>query len=163
MGELPPFDPNGYRKRVLAAVEKRGEPEASDPFELYDLPPDDDLDDAAVAERVELVWGAWQRQRDHPKYRVLVALLVEQHARRSAELLDPGRRRGAAARVRAQREQRDRDRFELLDAAIRRLVQRHRGIPADKVEGLHEVGAMAGLSRAEVDARLRRHRLLPAG
>jgi hypothetical protein len=163
VGELPPFDPNDYRKRVLAAVEKRGGPEASDPFELYDLPPDDDLDDAAVAERVELVWGAWQRQRDHPKYRVLVALLVEQHARRSAELLDPGRRRGAAARVRAQREQRDAARFELLDAAIRRLVQRHRGIPADKVEGLHEVGAMAGLSRAEVDARLRRHRLLPAG
>ena len=84
------------------------------------------------------VWGAWQRQRDHPKYRVLVALLVQQHAARSAELLDAGRRRTAAARVRAQREQRDSARYELLDAAISRLVQRHRGIPADKVAGLYE-------------------------
>ncbi|TWF80903.1 hypothetical protein FHX44_116846 [Pseudonocardia hierapolitana] len=161
MADLAPFDPNDYRKRVLAAVEKRGGPDASDPFELYDLPPVDDLDDAAVAEQVAEVWAAWQRQRDHPKYRVLVGLLVQQHAQRSAELLDARRRRMAAARVRAQREQRDSARYELLDAAIRRLVQRHRGIPADKVEGLYEVGALAGLSRAEVDARLGRHRVLP--
>jgi hypothetical protein len=160
--DLAPFDPNDYRKRVLAAVEKRGGPDASDPFELYDLPPADDLDDAVVAERIGQVWAAWQRQRDHPKYRVLVGLLVRQHAERSAELLDAGRRRVAAARVRAQREQRDSARHELLDAAIRRLVQRHRGIPADKVEGLYEVGALAGLSRAEVEVRLRRHRVLPA-
>ncbi|QYN39657.1 hypothetical protein K1T35_22125 [Pseudonocardia sp. DSM 110487] len=163
MTDLAPFDPNDYRKRVLAAVEKRGGPDASDPFELYDLPPADDLDDAVVAERIGQVWAAWQRQRDHPKYRVLVGLLVRQHAERSAELLDAGRRRVAAARVRAQREQRDSARYELLDAAIRRLVQRHRGIPADKVEGLYEVGALAGLSRAEVDVRLRRHRVLQAG
>jgi cell division septum initiation protein DivIVA len=159
--DLAPFDPNDYRKRVLAAVEKRGGPDASDPFELYDLPPVDDLDDAAVAERIAEVWAAWQRQRDHPKYRVLVGLLVQQHEQRSAELLDARRRRMAAARVRAQREQRDSARYELLDAAIDRLVQRHRGIPADKVEGLYEVGALAGLSRAEVDARLGRHRVLP--
>jgi cell division septum initiation protein DivIVA len=160
--ELAPFDPNDYRKRVLAAVEKRGGPDASDPFELYDLPPADDLDDDAVAERIAEVWAAWQRQRDHPKYRVLVGLLVQQHAVRSAELLDARRRRTAAARVRAQRRQRDSARYELLHAAIRRLVQRHRGIPADKVEGLYEVGALAGLSRAEVDVRLQRHRVLPA-
>ncbi|MHA6615610.1 hypothetical protein [Pseudonocardia sp. DLS-67] len=163
MSELPAFDPNDYRKRVLAAVEKRGGPDASDSFELYDLPPDDDLDDAAVAERIDEVWAAWQRQRDHPKYRVLVGLLVHQHGERSAELLDASRRRVAAARVRAQRERRDSARYELLDAAIRRLVQRHRGIPADKVEGLYEVGALAGLSRAEVGVRLRAHRVLPAG
>jgi hypothetical protein len=160
--ELAPFDPNGYRKRVLSAVERRGGPDASDPFELYDLPPADDLDDTAVAARVAEVWAAWQRQRDHPKYRVLVGLLVHQHAERSAELLDAGRRRIAAARVRAQREQRDSARYELLDAAVSRLVQRHRGIPADKVEGLYEVGALSGLDRAEVDARLRRHRVVPA-
>jgi hypothetical protein len=169
VGELGPFDPNDYRKRVLAAVEKRGGPDASDPFELYDLPlpgdpdgdPDGDLDDAAVAARIEEVWAAWQRQRDHPKYRVLVALLVEQHAERSAELLDPVRRRRAAARVRAERARRDTARHELLDGAIDRLVQRHGGIPADKVDGLYELGALAGLSRAEVDERMGRHRELP--
>ncbi|QJY48388.1 Ig-like domain repeat protein [Pseudonocardia broussonetiae] len=157
------FDPADYRRRVLAAVLKRGGPESSDPFELYDLPVDDDLDDAAVAERVAAVWGFWQRQRDHPKYRVLAAELVAGHEARSAELLDAGRRRTAAARVRAQREQRDAQRYALLDAAVARLVDRHRGIPADKVEGLHEVGALAGLTPEEVTARLRRHRRVAAG
>jgi hypothetical protein len=156
---LPPFDANTYRKTVLAAVEKRGGPDASDPFELYDLPLDE-LDDAAVAARVEEVWGFWQRQRDHPKYRVLVALLVEPHAERSSELLDARRRRLAAARVRAQREQRDAGRYELLDAAISRLVARHGGVPRDKLAGLDEVGALAGLAPAEVAARLRRHRVI---
>lgn len=156
------FDPNEYRKRVLAAVEKRGGPETSDPFELYDLPLSDDLDDAFVAQRIAEVWGAWQRQRDHPKYRVLVALLVEGHDTRSAELLDAGGRRTAAVRVRAQRDQRDSARYELLDAAVSRLVARHGGLPRDKTDGLHEVGALAGLTRDEVTARLRRHRVLDA-
>jgi hypothetical protein len=157
---LPPFDPNDYRKRVLAPVLARGGPEASDPFELYDLPVADDLADADVAARVDEVWGAWQRQRDHPKYRVLVALLVDGHAGRSAELLDGARRRTAAVRVRAEREQRDAARFELLDAAVSRLVARHGGVPRDKVAGLEEVGALAGLDAAEVATRLRRHRVV---
>lgn len=168
MRGLPPFDPNDYRKRVLAAVEKRGGPDASDPFELYDLPLEeelaDTLTDAAVAARIDEVWGFWQRQRDHPKYRVLVGLLVEAHEGRSAELRDRNRRRTAALRVRAQREQRDAARFELLDAAVRRLVDRYGGVPRDKVAGLDEVGALTGLTPAEVAARLRRHRIVdPAG
>jgi hypothetical protein len=162
VAEPPPFDSNHYRKTVLAAVEKRGGPDTSDPFELYDLPLDDDLDDTAVAARVGEVWGFWQRQRDHPKYRVLAALLVDSHDERSAELLDAGRRRLAVARVRAQREQRDSRRYELLDAAISRLVARHGGVPRDKVAGLDEIGVLAGLSPDEVAARLRRHRTVDA-
>lgn len=164
VSELAPFDPNDYRKRVLSAVEKRGGPETSDPFELYDLPLElelaDALVDAEVGARIDEVWGAWQRQRDHPKYRVLVGLLVETHDARSAELRDAGRRRTAALRVRQQREQRDSARYELVDAAIRRLVDRHGGVPRDKVAGLDEVGALTGLTPAEVAARLRRHRLI---
>ncbi|MGI9001346.1 MAG: hypothetical protein ACR2GH_06730, partial [Pseudonocardia sp.] len=117
MNELAPFDANDYRKRVLAAVERRGGPDTSDVFELYDLPVDGDLGDLAVAERVETVWAAWQRQRDHPKYRVLVGLLVEGHPERSAELLDAGRRRATAARVEVPRHQRDTAHPKLLDAA----------------------------------------------
>lgn len=163
---LEPFDPNGYRKRVLAAVDRRGGPDTSDAFELYDIPVDaaaaGTLDDAAVASRIDEVWGFWQRQRDHPKYRVLVAELVATHDARSADLRDPGQRRVAALQARAVREQRDAARYQLLDAAIARLVDRHGGVPADKVDGLHDVGALAGLDRAEVTARLNRHRLLPA-
>ncbi len=163
-GELPPFDPNGYRKTVLAAVERRGGPDTSDPFELYDLPLDrelsGELDDTAVAERVAEVWAFWQRQRDHPRYRALVALLVETHAARSAELLDADTRRGAAVRARAHREELDAARYALLDAAISRLVQRHGGVPRDKVAGLEEVGALGGLTKDEVATRVRRHRML---
>jgi hypothetical protein len=158
------FDPNDYRKRVLAPVEKRGGPDASDPFELYDVPLErelaGELDDAWVAARVADVWGAWQRQRDHPKYRVLVGLLVESHAERSAELLTGSSRRAAAQRVQAEREQREAGRYELLDVAVRRLVERHGGIPRDKVAGLDDVGALSGLTPAEVAARLRRHRVV---
>ena len=48
---MEPFVGNDYRKRVLAAVEKRGGPNESDSFELYDLPIEEAerLDDAAVA------------------------------------------------------------------------------------------------------------------
>ncbi|MBN9112806.1 MAG: hypothetical protein J0I34_28955 [Pseudonocardia sp.] len=165
-GTLEPFDPNGYRKSVLAAVDRRGGPDTSDAFELYDIPVHaavaGTLDDAAVLARIDEVWGFWQRQRDHPKYRVLVAELVASHEARSADLRDPGQRRIAAVAARAVREQRDAARYQLLDAAIARLVDRHGGVPADKVEGLHDVGALAGLDRAEVTARLNRHRLLPA-
>ncbi len=90
---------------------------------------------------------------------MLVAELVATHDARSAELLDAGRRRAAAARVRAQRAQRDAGRYALLDAAISRLVDRYGAVPADKVDGLHEVGALAGLTRDEVSTRLRRHRV----
>ena len=159
-GELGPFDPNGYRKRVLAAVERRGGPDTSDPFELYDLPLDGDLDDGVVADRVAEVWAFWQRQRDHPRYRALVALLVETHVERSAELLDGSTRGAAAVRARARREEREAARYALLDAAIARLVQRHGGVPRDKVAGLEEVGALGGLTPAEVTARVRRHRLI---
>jgi hypothetical protein len=166
VSDLPPFDPNGYRKQVLAVVEKRGGPDTSDPFELYDLPLElelsGELSAADVAARIDEVWGFWQRQRDHPKYRVLVGLLVESHEARSAELRDAQRRHTAALRVRQQREQRDAARFELLDAAIRRLVDRYGGVPRDKIAGLDEVGALTGLAPAEVAGRVRRHRIVDA-
>lgn len=159
---MEPFEPNAYRKRVLAAVEARGGPQASDPFELYDLPLDDaeHLADDAVAERVAEVWAFWQRQRDHPKYGALVAALVAGHAAASADLLDPRSRAALATRVRAERAGRDASRFELLDGATAALVARHGGIPRDKLAGLERLGREAGLSAAEIAARLRYHRVV---
>ncbi|MGX9293636.1 hypothetical protein [Tsukamurella paurometabola] len=157
----PPFDPNDYRKRVLAAVARRGGPDHTDAFELYDLPLDAaGLSDADVATRLDEVWGFWQRQRDHPKYRTLVARLVAEHERRSAPLRSAPSRVAEAARVRAERAERDAARYEILDTAIERLVERHGGVPAEKVPGLEEIGALGGLTAAEVAARLRRHRVL---
>lgn len=156
------FDPNDYRKRVLAAVERRGGIDHSDAFELYDIPLDEAprLGDDEVRARIEEVWGFWQKQRDHPKYRVLAGLLVDEHAQLSAPLLDAGMRRIEAERVKHLRARRDSERYEMLDSAIERLVQRHGAIPPGKIPGLEDIGKLSGLDPAEVQARLRRHRIL---
>ncbi|MFE6858766.1 Ig-like domain repeat protein [Nocardia sp. NPDC057668] len=154
------FDPNDYRKRVLAAVERRGGVDASDPFELYDIPLDEaeQLTDAQVGARVDEVWAFWQKQRDHPKYRVLVGLLVDGHEECSEPLLSAASRRVEAERVRRTRDRRDSERYEMLDSAIERLVQRHGGIPVGKIAGLEDLGKLGGLDPKEIEARLRRHR-----
>lgn len=160
--ELAPFEPNEYRKRVLAAVEKRGGPQTSDAFELYDIPLDsaEDLSDSVVAERLSEVWAFWQRQRDHPKYRVLVAALLAAHHTNSEELGDSDSRAELAERVRRQRAGQDAARYEIFDAALAALVARHGGIPSDKLSQLEHVGRESGLSDAEVATRLRRHRVI---
>ncbi|MFE5284954.1 Ig-like domain repeat protein [Nocardia sp. NPDC056611] len=156
------FDPNDYRKRVLAAVERRGGLAESDAFELYDIPLADAprLSDADVAARVEQVWALWQKLRDHPKFRVLAGLLVEAHQDLSEPLLHTGSRLLEADRVKQLRDRRDAERYEMLDAAIERLIQRHNGIPAGKIAGLEDIGRLGGLTVAEVAARVRRHRII---
>ncbi|MFE3056580.1 hypothetical protein [Nocardia sp. NPDC059239] len=156
------FDSNDYRKRVLAAVERRGGLGESDAFELYDIPLAEAarLSDAEVAARVEAVWAFWQKLRDHPKYRVLAGLLVDAHAELSEPLLHTGSRLVEADRVTQLRARREAERYEMLDAAIERLVARHGGIPAAKIPGLEDIGRMGGLTVAEIAARVRRHRII---
>ncbi|MBF6132617.1 fibronectin type III domain-containing protein [Nocardia otitidiscaviarum] len=159
---MQPFSPNDYRKRVLAAVERRGGLEHSDAFELYDIPLDEatTLTDSEVEARIEEVWGFWQKQRDHPKYRVLVGLLVDGHEELSYPLLSAASRRVEADRVRQLRARREGERYEMLDTAIERMVNRHGGIPAAKLPGLEDIGKLSGLDADEIAARLRRHRIL---
>ncbi|MBD0021999.1 hypothetical protein GII33_01635 [Gordonia pseudamarae] len=157
---MRPFDSNDYRKRVLAAVDRRGGTSTSDSFELYDIPLEDAeliTDDQAVG-RIEAVWAFWQKQRDHPKYRTLVAELVKSHDTRSKPLRYTTSRIAEARSVAAQRGQRDAGRYELLDNAIERLTERYGGIPQSKRAGLFDIGAMGGLAPDEIEARLRRHR-----
>lgn len=162
MISLEPFEPNSYRKRVLAAVEARGGPQTSDPFELYDIPLDSvaDLTDSDVEDRVAEVWAFWQRQRDHPKYRVLVAALVASHDANSAVLLDAKSRADLVEHVRQQRAGHDAARYELFDSAVAALVARHGGIPQEKLAKLGDVGRDSGLTESEVAARLRRHHVI---
>ncbi|WP_405491967.1 Ig-like domain repeat protein [Nocardia sp. NBC_00511] len=156
------FDPNDYRKRVLAAVERRGGLEESDAFELYDIPLEEaaQLTDEQVRARIDEVWAFWQKQRDHPKYRVIAGLLVDVHKELSEPLLDNSSRLIEADRVRQARARRDAGRYEMLDSAIQRLVQRHGGIPAAKIPGLEDIGRMGDLSLPEIAARIRRHRII---
>ncbi|QRY62406.1 hypothetical protein JVX90_18875 [Gordonia sp. PDNC005] len=162
---LQPFVPNDYRKRVLAAVERRGGPDASDVFELYDIPVETAgaLPDDVVAARIDEVWAFWQKHRDHPKYRVLVGRLVAEHETRSAALRFAAARAAQAGVVAARREVRDAERYRLLDSAIERLQDRYGGIPTSKRAGLDDVGAMGGLTPDEVATRLRRYRTVDDG
>ncbi|MDF3280788.1 hypothetical protein [Gordonia sp. N1V] len=159
---MEPFVGNDYRKRVLAAVERRGGVEESDPFELYDIPIAEaaTLSDPEVAARIDEVWAFWQKQRDHPKYRMLVEHLVAEHGDRSAPLRESVRRVTLARSVQARRTALDEQRYQLLDSAIERLVARYGDIPEGKRAGLDEIGAMGGLSTDEVATRLRRHRVV---
>lgn len=161
---LTPFEPNDYRKRVLAAVLARGGGAASDPFELYDLPLEhaERLDDTAVAARLEEVWGFWQRHRDHPKFGPLAADLVGDHAARTRLLLPAGHRTATADAVRRERASRDTDRFALLDGAIRALLDRHGALPREKLDSLTRLALSVGLTEAEAAARLAQHRVLDA-
>ncbi|SMO98981.1 hypothetical protein SAMN06273567_11511 [Geodermatophilus aquaeductus] len=160
---LPPLDGNDYRKRVLAAIEARGGPDASDPFEVYDLPLDGLLPDDDVARRVGEVWAFWQKQRDHPKYRGLVTALLQTHDALAAQLRTADGRARLAEQTRAERARREAARYAELDAALQRLVERFGGVPADKVEGLRGLAAAAGIDDAAFEARLRRHRQLGSG
>jgi hypothetical protein len=159
---MQPFVGNDYRKRVLAAVERRGGVDASDSFELYDLPLEQaaDLTDDAVRMRLDEVWAFWQKHRDHPKYRVLVEQLVAEHPQRSAPLRESASRIAEARMITDRRRRRDEDRYALLDNAIERLIGRYGGIPTSKRGGLDEIGAMGGLSADEVATRVRRHRVI---
>ncbi|MGQ0623228.1 MAG: hypothetical protein ACT4PP_00995 [Sporichthyaceae bacterium] len=158
---LAAFDPNDYRKRVLAEILRRGGGDHSDPFELYDLPLADAerLDDAAVSRRLDEVWGFWQRHRDHPKYAGLAADLVADHEARARLLLAAPTRAVTARAVREQRATRDADRFALLDAAIRALIDKHGALPRAKLAHLHQLGISTGLSQAEATGRVAMHRV----
>nr|MBA2553368.1 hypothetical protein [Geodermatophilaceae bacterium] len=159
---LPPFDGNAYRKRVLAAIEARGGPEQSDPFEIYDLPVGaaDALPDAAVTAQIDAVWAFWQKQRDHPKYRGVVTAMLEIHRDIADQMRTKDGRRWLAERTVAERTRREEGQYGELDAALRRLVERFGGIPEDKVAGLRQFALAAGVPEPGFETRLRRHRLV---
>ncbi len=159
------FQPNDYRKRVLAVVQARGGIGQSDPFEVYDIPLDEveGLTDGDVGARVDQVWAFWQKSRDHPKYRGLVLALLAAHGQVGQELVDAERRGRLADKVRRDREDRDGQRFADLDAAVARLVQRFGGLPEDKLAGLRRLAAERGIDADAFALRVRRHKVLPAG
>jgi hypothetical protein len=162
MGPVAPLSGNDYRKRVLAPIEARGGMDATDPFEVYDLPLEsvDELTDAQVSAQLAQVWALWQKQRDHPKFRGLVTALLESHDDSCEQLATARGRREMAARAAAFREERDGERFAQLDAAVRRLVDRFGGLPRGKVEGLRALGLQSGIGVEDVEARIRRYRLI---
>ncbi|MGH9156027.1 MAG: hypothetical protein ACRD1K_09400 [Acidimicrobiales bacterium] len=156
------FDPDRYRKSVLAPVRAKGGIEASDPFELFDLDPTED-DDATISDRTAEVVAFWHKERNNPKYKTLVTALLARHQDVLDELRDPGRRRRLRSQVVALRAERDRARFSVLDAAVSRLIERHGGLPPAKLAGLQELGRHSGLSDDECQDRMAPHPVAGTG
>lgn len=162
MASLVPLSGNDYRKRVLAPIEARGGMDATDPFEVYDIPLESagEFTDAQVDAQLEQVWALWQKQRDHPKFRGLVTALLESHEHSREQLATAQGRQQLATRAAAFRQERDGERFAQLDAAVRRLVDRFGGLPRGKVDGLRALAAQSGIGAEDFEARIRRHRLI---
>ena len=162
--DLQPFDAERLpQARAGRRATRAAGRDASDPFELYDLPLDDDLDDAAVAARVDEVWGVLAAPARPPQ--------VRGAGRRCSSTTHDGAQRRAARRRAPRRWPPPRGAARRASSATppaspcstprsRGSSHRHGGVPRDKVAGLDEVGALGRADRAEVAARLRRHRVV---
>lgn len=147
------FDPNAYRKRVLAPLTERTGQDLPDPFKLVDLDPATD-DEVLIQERIRDVVAFWQRERNSPKYKGLVTILLAQRAEMTAVLTDARRRSDLRAKVLAARSSADAARFTRLDAMVAQLVGRNQGIPRSKLESLRAAANRSGLTDEEFRARI---------
>ncbi len=147
------FDPNAYRKRVLAPLTERTGQDLPDPFKLVDLDPGTD-DEVLIQERIRDVVAFWQRERNSPKYKGLVTILLAQRADMTALLTDARRRSDLRAKVVAERSSADAARFTRLDAMVAQLVGRNQGIPRSKLESLRAAANRSGITDEEFRARI---------
>ena len=72
------FDPNEYRKTVMARLHadfSPADPETGDIFFVCALDPG--ADTPTALKRLDDVVAAWQRDRNHPKYKGITAELVK--------------------------------------------------------------------------------------
>jgi len=156
------FDGNAYRKRVLVALKadfSRADPNTGDPFFVADLDPELD-DTAAINQRFEDVYAFWQKERNHPRYKDLVAELVARRDAYLAVLTDRVARGEARARVTAARNEADSARFGELDRLAGKLVAQHGGIPGDKLAQLRVVARRRGIEEPEFSRWLGTYRVL---
>ncbi len=147
------FDGNRYRKDVLKPLLAQGDFEVSDPFTVLGLDPS--VDDAAlIRDRVGEVVAFWRKEQSSPRYKGLVAALLDQQDAISAELLDPGRRAAARSRVQGRSEEAEREALARVDELLDALERRHGAIPRDRLDRLRSLAAREGITEAQVDARL---------
>src|SRR4051812_7607291 len=129
------FDPNEYRKTVMARLHadfSPADPETGDIYFVCALDPA--ADTPTALKRLDDVVAAWQRDRNHPKYKGITAELVKRRPAYAAILGDPGRQAAARDRIEGNRSASHTAALTKLDGYAAPLVKRHGGIPRSKVD-----------------------------
>lgn len=146
MTEVGAFDATGYRQRVLSRLRGAAALDLSDPFFIVDLPVDvDDTD--LIRARISALVGFWNKERS-PNYKALSAELARHRGDLEAVLLDPAKRAGCAAKVRAARAAAAADRYGALDSLAEKLVARYHGLPRSRLPTLARLAKTRGLDDA---------------
>jgi hypothetical protein len=146
MTEVGAFDATGYRQRVLSRLRGAATLDLSDPFFIVDLPVDVD-DSELIRARISALVGFWNKERS-PNYKALSAELARHRGDLEDVLLDPARRAGCAAKVKAARAEADADRYGALDSLAEKLVARYHGLPRSRLPTLARLAKTRGLDDA---------------
>src|SRR5215469_14681171 len=146
MTEVGAFDASGYRQRVLSRLRGAATLDLSDPFFIVDLPVDVD-DSELIRARISALVGFWNKERS-PNYKALSAELARHRGDLEDVLLDPARRAGCAAKVKAARAEADADRYGALDSLAEKLVARYHGLPRSRLPTLARLAKTRGLDDA---------------
>ncbi|MGH3736551.1 MAG: hypothetical protein ACRDT6_13190 [Micromonosporaceae bacterium] len=155
------FDTNTYRKTVLARLLNEpglADPYTGDPFLVCAVDPD--ADDATVRGQLDEVVAFWNKERNHPRYRGLVARLVSRKQDYSKVLLSSGARRAAADRVGGERRAALEEGLSVLDELARRVVADRGGVPRSRVEALRRIATNHGLDNATFESWVARQHVL---
>lgn len=151
---MRPFDPKSYLADALGPY--RDSTESPSLFERYllDL---DDADDAAIELRLEEVKRYWDKQTEHPRYGAMIRGLAEKHAEARLVLADAGERARAVEQARGreaeatERRRREREGWERL---LKQAIESAGGLDPARRAQLEKVGRRAGISEAELKAKL---------
>ncbi|MBB2988458.1 hypothetical protein [Terracoccus luteus] len=155
------FDANEYRKTVMARLHadfSPADPDNGDIFFICALDPR--ADTATAIQRLADVVAAWQRDRNHPKYKRITGDLVKLRPQYEAILSDPDRRAAARARIEGDRAASDTAALTKLDEYAAPLLKRHSGIPRSKVDALAAFAQHDGLPDAAFKTWLAGHTVI---
>lgn len=140
------FDVGEYRRTVLSKLKddsSLADPDSGDV--LWVCAVDSGATPAQAAARLDEVVAAWQKDRNHPKYKGVVAELVKNRDAYARVLADPSARTAAAARRESERAARFATALQELENLSKELVKKRGGIPADRIPALRAIAEQEGM------------------
>lgn len=149
------FDATEYRRTVLAKLKddpRLAEPDTGDVMWVCAV--EAGASPAEALKRLDDVAAQWQKDRNHPKYKGICAVLVKHRAAYAEVLKNPAARAQASARHDEERAARTAQAVEALDHLAAQLRRVHKGIPADRVPVLRSVAEQDGMDAAGFTAWL---------
>lgn len=155
------FDVNEYRRTVLSRLKddhSLADPQSGDVLWVCAVEPSASATDAL--KRLDDVVAAWQKDRNHPKYKGICAVLVGHRAAYAQVLGNPAARARASVRQQEQAAATSARAVNELDALAGELVRQRGGIPADRVPALRAVAEQDGLDAVGFTTWLSAQRVL---